>query len=87
VDFERGLLLLEDTKTGRRTVVLNAPALALLAALPRVGDYAFPGADAAGPRRDITGHWYRIRARAGLDGADDREAVRLRRMSERRRIA
>lgn len=30
VDFERGLLLLPDSKTGRKTVILNAPALALL---------------------------------------------------------
>ena len=30
VDFERGLLLLPDSKTGRKTVVLNAPALQVL---------------------------------------------------------
>lgn len=30
VDFERGLLFLPDSKTGRKTVILNAPALAVL---------------------------------------------------------
>src|SRR5262249_7415300 len=34
VDAERGLLLLPDSKTGRRAVMLNAPALAVLASLP-----------------------------------------------------
>jgi integrase len=32
VDFERGLLLLPDSKTGRKTIILNAPALAILEA-------------------------------------------------------
>ncbi len=32
VDFDRGLLLLPDSKTGRKTIVLNAPALAVLRA-------------------------------------------------------
>ena len=31
VDLERGLLLLPDSKTGRKTIVLNAPAMAVLA--------------------------------------------------------
>ena len=29
VDIERGLLLLPDSKTGQKTVILNAPALAV----------------------------------------------------------
>src|SRR3954452_19465853 len=36
VDAERGLLFLPDSKTGRKTIVLNAPALAILAELPRI---------------------------------------------------
>ena len=31
VDFERGLLFLPDSKTGKKTIALNAPALAVLA--------------------------------------------------------
>ena len=30
IDFERGLLLLPTSKTGKKTIVLNAPALAIL---------------------------------------------------------
>src|SRR5215212_8921273 len=36
VDAERGLLFLPDSKTGRKTIVLNAPALAIFADLPRL---------------------------------------------------
>ena len=38
IDFERGLLLLPTSKTGKKTIVLNAPALAILNGLPRTGD-------------------------------------------------
>src|SRR5262249_3759901 len=37
VDFDRGLLLLPDSKTGKKAIVLNAPALDVLANLSRVG--------------------------------------------------
>jgi len=40
---ERGLLLLPDSKTGKKTIVLNAPALAVLASLPRMGITSLPG--------------------------------------------
>lgn len=50
VDLERGLLLLPDSKTGRKTIILNAPASAVLAALPRVGGYVVPG-EPRKPRR------------------------------------
>ena len=35
IDFERGLLLLPTSKTGKKTIVLNAPALAILSGLPQ----------------------------------------------------
>ncbi len=43
VDLERGLLFLPDSKTGRKTVVLNAPAVAVLTRLARLGSYVIPG--------------------------------------------
>jgi integrase len=43
VDLERGLLFLPDSKTGRKTVVLNAPAVAVLTRLDRLGSYVIPG--------------------------------------------
>lgn len=72
VDFERGLLLLPDSKTGRKTIILNAPALAVLTDLKRVGAYVVAG-DTAGtkdekPRSDLKRPWALLTKRAGLDG-------------------
>ncbi len=68
VDFERGLLLLPDSKTGRKTVVLNAPALAVLNDLIRVGLYVIAGEDPEKPRSDLKRPWAQITKHAGLDG-------------------
>jgi integrase len=72
VDLERGLLFLADSKTGRKTLVLNAPAMAVLVSLPRVGSYVI-ASDTAGtkgekPRADLKRPWQTIAKRAGLDG-------------------
>ena len=50
VDIERGCLFLPDSKSGRKTVILNAPALAVLNALERIGPYVVPGDDPEEPR-------------------------------------
>jgi len=71
VDLERGLLFLPDSKTGRKTVILNAPALAVLDGLEEVGPYVVPGDDPQSPRPDLKRPWRVITRRAGL------EAVRL----------
>ena len=68
VDLERGVLLLPDSKTGRRTVVLNAPALAVLASLPRIGPYVVPADDPKRPRHDLKRVWSAVSRRAGLTG-------------------
>ena len=72
VDVERGLLLLPDSKTGKKAIVLNAPALDILGNLPRVGVYVIAG-QAAGtddekPRADLNRPWRAIVKRAGLNG-------------------
>jgi integrase len=43
VDFERGMLLLPDSKTGKKAIVLNAPAFDVLANLPRFGAHVIAG--------------------------------------------
>ena len=68
VDMERGLLLLPDSKTGRKTIVLNAPALAILAALPHVGTQVISGNDPETPRHDLNRPWKLVSRRAGLEG-------------------
>jgi hypothetical protein len=52
VDLERGLLFLADSKTGKKTVILNASALAVLIGLDRLGSYVVPGDDQEKPRTD-----------------------------------
>jgi integrase len=68
VDFERGLLLLPDSKTGKKAIVLNAPALDVLANLPRAGSYVIAGGDPEKPRADLKRPWQAVARRAGLGG-------------------
>ena len=68
VDFERGMLFLPDSKTGRKPVVLNAPSIAILAALPRCGLYVVPGNDPSRPRHDLQRIWSALTRRAQLKG-------------------
>lgn len=74
VDFERACLRLPTSKTGAKTVQLGAPALEILAGLPRYESKAkgpawvFPATRGDGyfslPYKD----WQTITAKAGLDG-------------------
>ncbi|MFN3892527.1 MAG: tyrosine-type recombinase/integrase [Beijerinckiaceae bacterium] len=71
-DLERGLLFLPTSKTGKKTVVLNGPAIEVLNNLPRLGLYVIAGATAGQPdekpRSDLKRPWSRIIARADLPG-------------------
>jgi integrase len=70
VDSERGLLLLPDSKTGRKAITLNGPALKVLSEIWRLPDNPFvvcgekPGAHLV----NLEKPWRRIRAAAGLEG-------------------
>lgn len=76
VDVERGLLRLRDSKVGATTIVLNAPARAVLAGLPRTGRYVIPGEAATDkdgnrierPRADLKRPWALVTKAAGLPG-------------------
>ncbi len=68
IDFERGLLLLPTSKTGKKTIVLNAPALAILSGLPRASDYVIAGTFSDQPRADLKKPWKAVSSRAGLTG-------------------
>lgn len=72
VDRQRGMLNLPASKTGRKTIVLGAAAIALLDDVPRLGRYVIASTSAglAGeqPRRDINRAWAAIRRHAGLEG-------------------
>jgi integrase len=68
VDFERGLLFLSDSKTGKKTVVLNAAALTVLRDLTRASDYVIAGEDPIQPRSDIKRPWSLVIRHAKLAG-------------------
>jgi integrase len=69
VDFERGILFLQDSKTGKKPVYLSAAALAILAALPRVGGnpHVIAGAKDGAPRSDLKKPWAAVKRAAGLE--------------------
>ena len=70
MDFERGILFLQDSKTGKKPVYLSAAALAILAALPRVGGnpHIIAGAKDGAPRSDLKKPWAAVTKAAGLEG-------------------
>lgn len=70
VDFERGLLNLPTSKTGKKTVFLSAAALDVLATLPRLdgNDFIIPGGKIGQPKADLKNPWAAITQAAGLDG-------------------
>lgn len=71
VDFDRGVLRLPDSKTGRKVVFLPQPAIDILNGMTRIGAYVV-ASDSAGtkdekPRADLKRPWAAITKRAGLD--------------------
>jgi integrase len=68
VTLDTGLARLPDSKTGAKTVVLNAPARELLAGLPRFdgNPYVIFGIRKGAHLTDLQHPWQRIRGRAGL---------------------
>jgi integrase len=68
VDLQRGLLFLPDSKTGKKTIVLGAPAFAVLENLPRVGKFVIAGTDNDKPRADLQRPWALVSERADLAG-------------------
>lgn len=66
VDFDHAALRLPDSKTGAKTVSLPAPALKVLASLPRVSPHVLPGVSLEGHFVGIQRPWRRVRAKAAL---------------------
>jgi integrase len=69
IDFERGEARLPDSKTGAKTLHFPAPALAVLADLPRVegNPYVIVGNVAGARLVNLEKPWRAIRKAAGLD--------------------
>lgn len=69
VDFERKLIRLQESKTGQKTIYLSAPALQLLAEMPRIKDnpYVICGKKEGSHLVNIKDPWGQIRKMAQLD--------------------
>jgi integrase len=61
-------LFLPDSKSGRKTIILNAPALSVLNGLQKIGPCVVPGDNPECPRPDLKRPWGAITKRAGLLG-------------------
>jgi integrase len=70
VDFKQGLLILDDTKTGKSVRPLGATALFLLQSITRAPgtDYVFPAEVGDGHYQGMKRLWERVIKRAGLPG-------------------
>jgi len=80
IDWDRGLMFLPDSKTGRKTLYLSDAALAVLQAIPKVGGnpHIIPGGKKGAPRSDLKRPWTAIARAAGLvEECDQRPPVRL----------
>jgi integrase len=69
VNFERAMIRLPDSKTGAKTLYLNAPALNVLTEIPRVdgNPFVIVGERKGARLVNLQKPWRRIRAAAGLD--------------------
>ena len=68
VDFERQCLSLSDSKTGKRTVMLNSAALEILEGLEQVegNPYVIPGGKRGKPLSTLQRLWDRVRVEADI---------------------
>ena len=68
IDFERGLINLSDSKTGKKTIVMSAATADLLKDSVRRGDFVVPGLDAYRSRSGLQKPWRAVKRRARLEG-------------------
>ena len=70
IDFERGVIFLPDSKTGKKPIYLSAAALTILTALPRLegNPFVIPGEKAGQPRVDLKRPWAAVTKAARLEG-------------------
>ena len=69
VDFDRGMLILPDSKTGAKTIPLGDAAIALLRKVPAQANsqFVFPGTGEKGHLIGLQKIWEGIREKAGLN--------------------
>ena len=78
IDWERGIMFLPRSKTGKKPVYLSEMALEILAEIPRGegNPHIFPGDKPKTHRSDLKRPWRAIRHHAGLEADDAKEPAR-----------
>lgn len=68
IDLDRAVIILEDSKVGRRDIPISAPVLQILSTLPRIegNPHVFCGSKFGRPLINIAKAWKRILAKAGI---------------------
>jgi integrase len=78
VDFERGVIFLPDSKTGKKPIYLSAASLAVLAALPLEGNpFVISGEKAGQARVDLKRPWAAVTKAAGSGVANVRRKYQI----------
>ena len=68
VDLQRSLLLLSNSKSGQKAVIIGEHAASLLASFPRTdAEWVFPGSKLGKPLHDVKKAWRSVTGMAGLD--------------------
>jgi len=69
VDLERGLLILPDSKTGQKTIVLNSAAIEVLESIPRMegNKHVIVGHVEGQPLYDLKKQWVRVKKEANIN--------------------
>jgi integrase len=67
VDFENRLLHLPNSKTGKKKVVLNSAAIAILKGLTRAGSFVIVGNNPEKARTDLAKPWAAVKRTAALE--------------------
>jgi integrase len=68
IDFERGLINVPDSKTGRKTIIMSTVTIDLLRDRERRGVFVIPGTDSDRSRSDLKKPWRAIQRHAALEG-------------------
>ena len=68
VDFDRGYLALANSKTGAKIIPVGAPAMEVLAKLPRIdgSSFVFPATSGTNAFQGVDKVWRRVRTLAGF---------------------
>lgn len=66
VDLALGLLILPDSKTGKKTIPLSEAAMEIISGLPRIGPYVIVGSTPDTHLKDVRSPYKAVLRRAGL---------------------